>query len=290
MMAIQSEKPENKKMVEKSEVSITHHSEEKFLERFREDLAKCSRSVMILSPFVSQNRAVHYYPVLHALIFRKVLIDVYTRPKGEQSLTLREQFDSVQRTFNRIGANFHLRPGMHEKIAVIDDRVLWHGSLNILSHNDTRESMLRFDFPDLVRDIMSDLGLPYKQYPSDETYLKAADPPVHDATGWSSEIRPCPKCNGPMHFFENAGLWICDKSPVCSETMTFDASLPTRVRDEEKVQDTRQELNLPCPLCRAPIEIKRGVFMLAACTSKDCGFTLDHRLSASLNRILKRRE
>lgn len=280
-------------MAAKPEIYITHHSEEKFLERFREDLANSMCSVVILSPFVSQNRAVHYYPVLHALTFRNVLIDVYTRPKAEQPVTLQEQFNSVERTFYRIGAHFHLRPGMHEKIAVIDDRVLWHGSLNILSHNDTRESMLRFDFPDLVRDIMSDLGLPYKkyplpykQYPDEEVYMEAADPPVHDSTGCSSETRPCLKCKGQMHFFENAGLWICDNSPGCSETMPFFGSPPTQGREEEKGQDKRQRLNLPCPLCRAPLEITRGVFVLAACTSKDCGFTLDHRLSASLNRIL----
>ena len=42
-----------------------------------------------------------------------------------------------------IGLTVDLRARMHEKIAIIDGEVLWHGSLNILSHRDTSESMLR---------------------------------------------------------------------------------------------------------------------------------------------------
>jgi len=32
---------------------------------------------------------------------------------------------------------------MHEKVALIDEETVWHGSLNILSHRDTTESMFR---------------------------------------------------------------------------------------------------------------------------------------------------
>ena len=48
---------------------------------------------------------------------------------------------------------------MHEKVAAIDGRILWHGSLNILSHNNGRESMLRFESRDLVHEILQDLGI-----------------------------------------------------------------------------------------------------------------------------------
>ncbi|MBW1716038.1 MAG: hypothetical protein JRJ77_09465 [Deltaproteobacteria bacterium] len=281
-MVSQSDTYEGVRILRNPKISISHYSEGSFLDRFRQDLAQCTNHVTILSPFLSQNRAVHYYPVLHSLTLRKVIIDVYTRPKGEQPETLQDQFDSVKRTLNRIGIHFHHRPGMHEKIAVIDDKILWHGSLNILSYNDTRESMLRFDFPDLVQEIMNDLGLSYKQHSGDEIYLKAADPPVSDSTGWSPEVQSCPKCKGQMHLFENG--------PECSCALPISASPPIQTRDEKKMEYTSNRLNLPCPLCESPIEIKHGVFVAATCTSKDCGFSLDHRLSASLYRILKRRE
>lgn len=44
-----------------------------------------------------------------------------------------------------IGVVVDERARMHENVAFIDGRTLWHGSLNILSHRDTSESMLRVE-------------------------------------------------------------------------------------------------------------------------------------------------
>lgn len=41
------------------------------------------------------------------------------------------------------GVHVNLRESIHEKIAVIDNAILWEGSLNILSHKNTTERMRR---------------------------------------------------------------------------------------------------------------------------------------------------
>ena len=35
--------------------------------------------------------------------------------------------------------------GIHQKVAIIDDRICWEGSLNILSFANSRELMRRFE-------------------------------------------------------------------------------------------------------------------------------------------------
>src|SRR5438876_4560459 len=117
-----------------SPISISHCTEQGFLDAFRVDLAGSIHRVVILSPFLSHNRAANYYPVLQSLGSRQVLIDIYTKPKNEQPESLRERFGEVERNLKRLVVGFHTRPGMHEKIGVIDDRILWHGILNILSY------------------------------------------------------------------------------------------------------------------------------------------------------------
>jgi hypothetical protein len=52
-----------------------------------------------------------------------------------------------------LGATVDARAQMHEKIAILDGHILWHGSLNILSHRDTHESMLRIDSPTACQQI-----------------------------------------------------------------------------------------------------------------------------------------
>jgi hypothetical protein len=43
-------------------IPIVHCSDREFLDLFRADLASSTDQVTILSPFMSQNRAIHYYP------------------------------------------------------------------------------------------------------------------------------------------------------------------------------------------------------------------------------------
>jgi hypothetical protein len=61
---------------------------------------------------------------------------------------------------------------MHEKLAVFDQRIVWLGSLNILSHKNSTEIMVRIDSPDFAQSIVEEYqnqrvskGRPTKVYP-----------------------------------------------------------------------------------------------------------------------------
>jgi hypothetical protein len=241
---------------------------------------------MILSPFLSQNRAIHYYPVFHALTAREVVIDIYTRPRHEQPESLRNHYGQVELGLKRAGAQFHVRPGMHEKVGVIDSTILWHGSLNILSHNDTRESMLRFESLELVQEILTDLGLPLYALEHKMSHAIAAETGTSAYGEQAEEILHCPRCSRRMQHFESIGMWICSESPRCPGTLTTDAIEVQGTKEDRK---GAQRLELTCPLCRAPVETNRGVFMRVACSSPACEFALDPRLSAGMLRMLRRK-
>jgi len=252
---------------------IEHCSDQDFLVRFGRDLASAARQVIILSPFLSNNRAFHYYPVFMSLTSRNVKVDVYSKPQKEQPESLRQHFWEVQNGLERAGVSLHTRPGMHEKIAFVDNHVLWHGSLNILSHNDTRESMLRFESSALIEEVLAELQLAKGMvgHPSYDEAPADAFP----------ESPPCPICSGKMVPFADAGIWICEISPECKGTSLMTA------RSERPKSFARVKIS--CPLCGAPMEISRGVFLRVACSSQECGFSLDPRIASSLLRVLKKR-
>jgi hypothetical protein len=64
-------------------IPIAHYSEQDFHDRFRRDLTVCTAWVLILAPFLSRNRALHYYPIFHALTARQVMVEVYAKPRHE---------------------------------------------------------------------------------------------------------------------------------------------------------------------------------------------------------------
>lgn len=283
--------PHNSELVHTSgvyRIHITHYSDQEFLDAFRADLANCAEQVIILSPFLSQNRAIHYYPAMLSLAARHVVVEVYAKPENEQPESLREHFGWVADGLRRAGVRFYTRPGMHEKVGVIDNRILWHGSLNILSHNDTRESMLRFESSDLVQEVLTDLQL----IPQD-VWLDASHPPQLDTEHPaekenSAEVPVCPRCGGRMLLFENAGMWLCQNSPACRGSLALDAAaLPMGSATGERKR-TRQ-VEISCPICGLPMEVSRGLFLRVACSSDQCGFALDPRIASSLLRVLKRK-
>lgn len=257
-------------------LDILHVTDKEFLEHFRSDLISAVGSLVILSPFVSKNRAINYYPVLKTLTHRNVSINIYIRPRGEQPASLRLHFDSVSQKLVSIGSQVHLRAGMHEKVGIVDDRVLWHGSLNILSHNDTKESMLRLESPALVQELKSEL--------LGETMAAKID--FDETASKKSETVLCPDCNGPMLRFESAGRWLCRRSPECSgmrPLIDFDHGAEGRDR---KLQFT----GLRCPICHSEMVVHPGLCPKIGCTKSCCGFMMDARLSTGLIRLLKRRE
>ena len=101
-------------------------------------------------------------------------------------------------------------------------------------------------------------------------------------------ILQCPRCRQNMHYFESIGMWICSKSPHCPGTLTVDA-VTTKDQGTKVDRRERQTLDLTCPLCHAPIEVSRGVFVRVVCSSPACEFALDPRLASGMLRMLQRR-
>ncbi len=92
---------------------------------------------------------------------------------------------------------------MHEKIAIIDGRILWHGSLNILSHRDTHESMLRIESPAACQQLARFVSTPTG---------RREEVPTLDA----SENPECPKCGRPTVWNDGRfGVWFECESPDC---------------------------------------------------------------------------
>jgi KaiC/GvpD/RAD55 family RecA-like ATPase len=114
-----------------------------FYARFAQDLFKAQHGILIFSPFLTERRASKLIDLLRNAIDRGLLVRIVTCPPGDHGGILENGLSETINAIRELGITVDYRAGMHEKIAIIDDEILWHGSLNILSHRDTAESMLR---------------------------------------------------------------------------------------------------------------------------------------------------
>jgi len=130
---------------------VAAFTEKTFYPAFICDLQNAKKEVSIFSPFVTSRRFGFLVEDLKGLVARNVKLSVYTRPPDRMFDTIEESRDrnlvqGASETISylkKIGASVSIRANMHEKLAVIDLKTWWIGSLNIFSHAYTHEGMIR---------------------------------------------------------------------------------------------------------------------------------------------------
>ena len=134
--------------------------ERAFYKAFISDLKRCQKQVVIESPYLSCRRANQLAPILKKLIRKGVKVRINTRNPNHHDQNLRIQGWKVFYQFKDLGIKVKLCDDMrHRKLAVLDECVLWEGSLNILSQSNSREIMRRTQSPELSRQMASFTGM-----------------------------------------------------------------------------------------------------------------------------------
>jgi len=119
------------------------YSEKEFWPAFINDLANIENEVIIFSPFLTPIRVGKLQYHFSHLVNKGKKIYVLTLPPNHQPIIMRKDAIQAIKQLKQLGIVVKFRDNMHEKIALVDRRIKWVGSLNILSHNDKQEYMER---------------------------------------------------------------------------------------------------------------------------------------------------
>jgi phosphatidylserine/phosphatidylglycerophosphate/cardiolipin synthase-like enzyme len=84
---------------------------------------------------------------------------VVTRPieefRGKDVTSLQEALALLEQA----GLTVRFRPNIHQKFAVMDQRIVWYGSINLLSFGSAEESVMRLESPNIACELMDNLVL-----------------------------------------------------------------------------------------------------------------------------------
>ncbi|MEP7167459.1 MAG: phospholipase D-like domain-containing protein [Candidatus Woesebacteria bacterium] len=120
--------------------------ESTFYSQFTQDLLRCCSEVVIESPFITKERMSKLFPVFETLIRRGIRVYIFTRDPREHTESMEVQSEVEIQRFERLGVQVFLcRGNHHRKLAILDRKILWEGSLNILSQVKSREIMKRIE-------------------------------------------------------------------------------------------------------------------------------------------------
>lgn len=142
-----------------TELAISQlYDQDKFYDAFSRDLKRARTRVVIESPFITIKRLNALLPTLQRLRAKNVSIVVNTKPLEEHEQPMCEQALHAIGILQDIGVTVLMTIGHHRKLAIIDDDILWEGSLNILSQNDSCEFMRRIQSSILTEQMLRFIG------------------------------------------------------------------------------------------------------------------------------------
>jgi len=167
-------------------------NEGSFYPAFQQDLLRARESIVLFAPYITAKGTSRWMNHLRAAIARGVKVRVLSKPSEEFGGGGTDEVNEMISAMRDLGIVVDLRARMHEKIALIDGKVAWHGSLNILSHNNSHETMLRVPSSALCRELAKLVSPPTGKR-GDETSIAERENP------------PCPVCGG--HTVRILGKW-----------------------------------------------------------------------------------
>lgn len=138
-----------RRLLPKSEL----YDEKTFYEAFMRDAAHAKSRVVIESPFITARRFETLERVIAKISQRGVRVIVNTREPDAHDPLMREQAIACIEKLQLMGVTVLYTANLHRKIAIVDD-ILWEGSLNILSQNDSCEIMRRTASADSVKQMI----------------------------------------------------------------------------------------------------------------------------------------
>jgi phosphatidylserine/phosphatidylglycerophosphate/cardiolipin synthase-like enzyme len=118
------------------------------------DLSLCESEAIIESPFMTSNRVTSLLPIFRKMRSRGVRVVVNTRDPAEHTAPYDSQARSAIEQMQQLGVEILFTGNHHRKLAIFDRRILWEGSLNILSQNDSCEIMRCIDSTHLANQML----------------------------------------------------------------------------------------------------------------------------------------
>lgn len=130
------------------------YDQNEFWDAFLPDIQNAKAQIIISSPFFTTRRIKLLAKELANLTSRGVVVCLFVQSPGskypgsqQEEIDFaieREESNSALRVLQMLKVHVTFLKRIHEKFALIDDDILWEGSLNIMSHYNTHEHMRRW--------------------------------------------------------------------------------------------------------------------------------------------------
>jgi len=125
-----------------------------FLPVFNNDILAATREILIVSPFVTRRRTVQMLQHLEIAVRNGIRVVVITRPTEDYREMDQVALQGTLAILQDAGIYMIFRPNIHQKFAITDQKIVWYGSVNLLSFGSAEESIMRLESHAIANELM----------------------------------------------------------------------------------------------------------------------------------------
>lgn len=155
--------------------------DESFFGHFAKDINASEISIFALAPYFGEYRWPKIQPLFNTALARKIEITIVTPPLAEAKN--KSYVENVIMNLRSLGAVVVSASGLHGKDVIIDERIVYTGSMNWSSHRGRAEVIHRIDAPKYAKQCLEFLHA---------KHIRQA------ATNEDGTPRVCPYCGFPI--------------------------------------------------------------------------------------------
>jgi phosphatidylserine/phosphatidylglycerophosphate/cardiolipin synthase-like enzyme len=82
---------------------------------------------------------------------------VVTRPSADFREKDRPALEETLALFHAAGIQVAYKSNIHQKFAVFDQKIIWYGSINLLSFGRSEESIMRLENPGIADELLGSI-------------------------------------------------------------------------------------------------------------------------------------
>ncbi|WP_289019871.1 phospholipase D-like domain-containing protein [Desulfobacter postgatei] len=130
-----------------------------FFPVYLRDIAVASKYVLIISPFVTKQRMFQMMDHFNVLLKKQVKITVITRPANDYDENRKIMLSDLFSTVKTRGVQMVYKSNIHQKFAIIDNKITWYGSINLLSFGYSEETVMRLESSSIACELTDSIGM-----------------------------------------------------------------------------------------------------------------------------------
>lgn len=128
-----------------------------FLPVYTNDIVNAVKEIVIVSPFITKRRTLQMLEYLQVAVQNKVTVTIVTRPAEEFEAKNRNALTEALNLLEGSGIHLIFKTRIHQKFAIMDQKTIWYGSINLLSFGSAEESIMRLESYNIANELIKSI-------------------------------------------------------------------------------------------------------------------------------------